>query len=314
MQGTKEQIESVVIGKSEAVQLALAAFLAKGHILLDDVPGTGKTTLAKTIAITLGCDFKRIQFTPDLMPSDITGINFYNPQSGEFEFRPGPVLTNVLLADEINRTTPRTQSALLEAMEERQVTVDSISHKLPQPFLVLATQNPIDSEGTFPLPYAQRDRFLMTIKLGYPNLAKEADIVSKHAFTDVVGSLTTVLNSRQLLQLQELIPSIYLSDALVQYILEIVAYTRNHEAVELALSPRASIGMARASKALAFLQGRTYVLPDDIKLLVNPVFAHRLKLKKSEEYKGLCAEEFLQGLLTKIPVPLKGNYETYEKI
>ncbi|NLZ39464.1 MAG: MoxR family ATPase [Firmicutes bacterium] len=314
MQDTKAQIESVIIGKSEAVQLALAAFLAKGHILLDDVPGTGKTTLAKTIAITLGCDFKRIQFTPDLMPSDITGMNFYNPQNGEFEFRPGPVLTNVLLADEINRTTPRTQSALLETMEERQITVDSITRKLPQPFLVLATQNPIDSEGTFPLPYAQRDRFLLRIKLGYPDPAEEIKIISKHAFTDTLGSLKAILNSSQLLQIQELISSVYLADELVQYILEIVAYTRNHEAVELPLSPRASIGMVRAAKALAFLQGRAYVLPDDIKVLVNPVFAHRLKLKKAEEYKGLSTDDFLQELLAKIPIPLKGSFVTHEKL
>jgi len=301
----KTQIESVIIGKQEAVELALTAFLARGHVLLEDLPGTGKTTLAKTMARSLGCDFKRIQFTPDLMPSDITGMNFYNTRTGEFEFRPGPVLTNVLLADEINRTTPRTQSALLEAMEEKQVTVDGVTRPLQQPFLVLATQNPVESEGTFPLPLAQQDRFLLRIKLGYPAKTDEATILQKHVFGDPVASLAPVLSRAQVLQVQEMTQHVHLEEALVQYILDFVEATRQSEVVALALSPRASIGMVKAAKALALLKGRDYVLPDDIKLLCLPVFAHRIKLKQAEKYKGWQAEDFLNQLLTTIPLALK---------
>ncbi len=308
----KTQVESVIIGKKEAVELVLTAFLARGHILLEDLPGTGKTTLAKTMARSLGCSFKRIQFTPDLMPSDITGMNYYNTRTGEFEFRPGPVLTNVLLADEINRTTPRTQSALLEAMEEKQVTVDGVTRPLQQPFLVLATQNPVESEGTFPLPLAQQDRFLLRIKLGYPAKADEAIILQKHAFGDPLAAMTPVLSREQVLQVQEMTQHVYLEEALVQYILDMVEATRQSEAVALALSPRASIGMVKAAKALALLKGRDYVLPDDIKLLCLPVFAHRLKLKQAEKYKGGQAEDFLSQLLVTIPVPLKERKEHKE--
>lgn len=303
----KKQIESVIIGKPEAVALALTAFLAGGHVLLEDLPGTGKTTLAKTIANSLGCNFNRVQFTPDLMPSDITGMNFFNSATGEFEFRPGPVFTNVLLADEINRTTPRTQSALLEAMEEKQVTIDGQTRHLKQPFMVLATQNPVDMEGTYPLPFAQQDRFLLRIKLGYPLRADEMLIIAKHAFGNPVESLPAVLDSSEVLQLQDITQHVHLDDSLVQYILDIVAATRNHEAVELALSPRASLSMVRAAKAQALLNGRDYVLPDDIKQLTNPVFAHRLKLKKAEQYKGRQVEYFLSDLIETIPVVLQGQ-------
>ncbi|SFH40962.1 MoxR-like ATPase [Desulfotomaculum arcticum] len=301
----KNQIESVIIGKQSAVELALTALLARGHILLEDLPGTGKTTLAKTIARSLSCDFKRIQFTPDLMPSDVTGMNYYNTKTGTFEFRPGPVLTNVLLADEINRTTPRTQSALLEAMEEKQVTIDGVTHPLQQPFLVLATQNPIESEGTFPLPFAQQDRFLMRIKLDYPLKADESIILQKHTFGDIVASLEPVLSLDQVLMVQELTQQVYLEETLVQYILDLVEITRQSETVELALSPRASISMVKAARAMALVKGRDYVLPDDIKLLCIPVFAHRLKLKKAEKYKGAQVEDFLKQLLDKIPLSLR---------
>ncbi len=305
----KNQIESVIIGKNEAVEMALTAFLARGHILLEDLPGTGKTTLAKTMARSLGCGFKRLQFTPDLMPSDITGMNYYNTRTGEFEFRPGPVLTNVLLADEINRTTPRTQSALLEAMEEKQVTVDGVTRPLEQPFLVLATQNPVESEGTFPLPFAQQDRFLLRIKLGYPNKEDETEILRRHAFGDPVEALEPVLSREQVLQLQEIVRQVHLEDSLAQYILDFVEATRRSEAVELALSPRASIGMVKAARALAILKGRDYVLPDDIKQLCLPVFAHRLKLKQAEKYKGRRAEEFLERLLATLPITLRERRE-----
>jgi MoxR-like ATPase len=303
----KRRIESVIIGKAEAVELALTAFLARGHVLVEDLPGTGKTTLAKTIAKALGCDFKRIQFTPDLMPSDVTGLNYYNTKTGEFEFRPGPVLTNVLLADEINRTTPRTQSALLEAMEEKQITVDGVTRMLPQPFLVLATQNPVESEGTFPLPFAQQDRFLLKIKLGYPGRSDEAEILDKHAFGNILDLMEPVLDPDRALKVLEMTQHVYMEDSLVQYILDFVDMTRRHDAVELALSPRASISMVRAAKAWALLKGRDYCLPDDIKMLCIPVFAHRIKLKKTENYKGRQIEDFVKQLLDKIPVPLKGR-------
>lgn len=300
----KAQIEGVIIGKSEAVELALTAFLAKGHILLEDMPGTGKTTLAKTIACSLGCSFKRIQFTPDLMPSDITGMNYYNTKTGEFEYRPGPIITNVLLADEINRTTPRTQSALLEAMEEKQVTVDGITHPLMPPFLVMATQNPIESEGTFPLPYAQQDRFLMKIRLGYPSRMDEEKIIKRHAFVSSTG-LTAVLTPQQAVLLQEASKSVHLDESLIKYILDYIEITRKQEDIELPLSPRASLAMVRAVKARALLQERDYVLPDDVKALAVPLFAHRLKLKKSEKYKGRQAEDYIRELTVKIPLNLK---------
>ncbi len=300
---TKEAVQAVIIGKNEAIELALAAFLAKGHLLLEDLPGTGKTTLAKALARCLGCEFKRIQFTPDLMPSDVTGINYFNVKSSEFEFRPGPILTNILLADEINRATPRTQSALLEAMEEKQVTIDGATHRLEQPFLVLATQNPVETEGTFPLPIAQQDRFLIKINLGYPARLDEVEILKKHAFGSVIDTLEPVLDSPLACQLQGVAETVHLEDALVEYTLDLIEATRQHPAVELALSTRATISMVRASKALAFLRGRDYVLPDDLKALCIPVFAHRIRLKKAEKYKGLTAEDFLGQVMDKIAVP-----------
>lgn len=298
----QQQIGSVIIGKAGAVQLAMTAFLAQGHVLVEDLPGTGKTTLAKTIARCLGCDFKRIQFTPDLMPSDVTGMNYYNLKTGEFEFRPGPLATHVLLSDEINRATPRTQSALLEAMEEKQVTVDGVTRPLLQPFLVLATQNPVEMEGTFPLPVAQQDRFMLTVKLGYPGRSEEAEIINKHAFGSHLHSLEPVLDPASAVQLQGMTQHVYLEDSLLHYILDLVEATRRDETVELALSPRASICMVRAAKAMAMLMGREYVLPDDLKRLVVPIFAHRLKLKKSELYKGQRPEEYLERLMEKTPL------------
>ena len=308
----KKQIESVIIGKPEAIELTLTALLAQGHVLLEDLPGTGKTTLAKTIARSLGCVFKRIQFTPDLMPSDITGMNYYNMKTGEFEFRPGPVLTNILLADEINRTTPRTQSALLEAMEEKQVTIDGITRQIGQPFLVLATQNPIESEGTFPLPFAQQDRFLLKIKLGYPTRKDETLIIAKHASDNLLDSLTPVLEPEQVIFLQEESKNIYIAATLIEYILDLVEATRKHESLELALSPRASLSMIRAAKALALIKGREYVIPDDIKYLAIPVFAHRIKLKPAEKYKGTQVDTFIAQLLNSMPLSLKDvNYEKF---
>ena len=307
LSAVRAQIESVVIGKSQAVRFALVAYLAKGHVLLEDLPGTGKTTLTKTIARTLGLGFKRIQFTPDLMPSDITGMSYYNTQSGEFVFRPGPVFTNILLADEINRTTPRTQSALLEAMEEQQVTIEGITKPLPQPFFVMATQNPIDTEGTFPLPSAQQDRFLLKIRLGYPSRTDEAEIVRRHAFSSPIDALTPILTEAQALFLRETAAGVYLDDSLVEYILDIIEASRNRDEFGLALSSRSSLAMVRAAKALALIEGRAFVLPDDIKALAVPVFGHRLMLKKAETYKGKSAEDLLVQMLEQIPLVFKGD-------
>jgi MoxR-like ATPase len=303
----RQQVESVIIGKSRAAQLALTAFLAKGHVLVEDLPGTGKTTLAKTIALSLGADFKRIQFTPDLMPSDIIGMNYYNTRSGEFTFRAGPVFTNILLADEINRTTPRTQSALLEAMEEKQVTIDGVTKPLEQPFFVMATQNPVDAGGTFPLPSAQQDRFLLKIQLGYPSREDEATIIHKHAFDNLLTRLEPVLTPEQTLFLREMPQRVHLDESLIQYILDYVEASRAHEEIELALSPRASLAMVRAAKAMALINGRDYVLPDDIKSLCVPVFAHRLILKQAEKYKGKDPETLLLSLMDRIPVRIKGE-------
>lgn len=305
VQKLKSQVESVIIGKPEAVELALTALLAKGHLLLEDLPGTGKTTLAKTLARSLGCLYKRVQFTPDLMPSDVTGMNYYNPKVGDFEFRPGPVLTNILLADEINRATPRTQSALLEAMEEKQVTVDGVTYPIEPPFLVLATQNPIEAEGTFPLPFAQQDRFLLKVRLGYPGRQDELSILNIHGFSDKLADIEPALSAQQVLQIQELVPHVFLEESLLGYIMDLVEETRRHESIELALSPRASLGMLRAAKALALLRGRDYVLPDDIKFLCLPLFSHRLKLTRSEYYKERKAEDVLKEILAEIPVPYK---------
>ena len=298
----REQVESVIIGKPEAVQLALTAFLTRGHVLLEDMPGTGKTTLAKTLALSLGVGFKRVQFTPDLMPSDIIGMNFYNARHETFEFRPGPVFTNILLADEINRATPRTQSALLEAMEERQVTIDGVTTHLPSPFLVIATQNPVDSEGTFPLPIAQMDRFLLKIKLGYPTREDEEAIIHRHAFQPSGHKLEAVLKPDQMLSVQDMVRHVHLDHSLVQYILDYIEASRHHDEVALALSPRSSLAMVRAAKALALVKGRDFVLPDDIKALCVPVFAHRLMLKKTERYKGRHPEDFIRTLMEEIPL------------
>jgi len=299
----KKQIASVILGKSQEIELALTALFSRGHVLVEDLPGTGKTTLAKTISCFLGVNFTRVQFTPDLMPSDVTGMSYYNPKEGEFEFRPGPVLTNILLADEINRATPRTQSALLESMEEKQVTVDGITYNIEDPFLVLATQNPIESEGVFPLPFAQQDRFLLKIRLGYPQRCDELQIFKVHGFADKLSSLTPVLSASQVLAVQEQVKHIYMDESLAGYILDLVEATRQHEQVELALSPRASLGMLRAAKTLALLRGRDFVLPDDIKFLAIPVFSHRLKLKSAETYKVYRSEDLLQEILKETAIP-----------
>jgi MoxR-like ATPase len=297
------QIASAVVGKQEVVECLLIALLASGHLILEDVPGTGKTLLAKSLAKTLRCDFKRIQFTADLLPSDISGINFYNQQAGRFELRQGPVFTNILLADELNRATPRTQSSLLECMEERQVTIDGDTYPLAAPFLVIATQNPIENHGTFPLPEAQLDRFMMRVSMGYPTPEEEAEILRRFSARDPLPSLRPVLDREQLARMQSLVPQVKISDDLLRYLLAIVAATREHPDIGSGVSPRGSLQLVKAAQARALLRGRDYVLPDDIKALVVPVFAHRIQLKDLFGAERGRPERLLQSIVRAVPVP-----------
>lgn len=301
----KANIERVIVGKDEVIELVLVALLCEGHLLIEDVPGIGKTTLAKAIARSLNCSFKRIQFTPDLMPSDVTGINYYNQKTGEFEFRPGPIIAQVVLADEINRATPRTQSALLEAMEERQLTIEGTTLRLPQPFLVLATQNPIELEGTFPLPEAQLDRFLMRLRLGYPSEAEEDAILLRFEAENPLDALEPVIDAGELLALAREVPRVYCEPAVRQYIVQVVRATRVHPAFDLGASPRATLALYRTSRALAAIHGRDYVLPDDVKRLAPYVLAHRLILSSQTRLRNRDAEGILHEILSSIPVPVE---------
>ena len=301
----KESIGRVIVGRDEVVELALVALLADGHILIEDVPGIGKTTLAKTIARSVGCSFKRIQFTPDLMPSDVTGIHYYNEKSGEFEFRPGPVIANILLADEINRATPRTQSALLEAMEERQVTVDGVTLPLPSPFLVLATQNPIELEGTFPLPEAQLDRFIMRVRVGYPTEGEEDGILLRFEVANPLDTLEPVVGAEELAQLRTLVPRVHCEPSLRSYVIAIVRATRLHPALQLGASPRASLMLFRAARALAAIRGRDYVLPDDVKSLAPAMLPHRLILSSEARLRGRNVDDIVAEVMAEVAVPIE---------
>ncbi|MBN2040928.1 MAG: MoxR family ATPase [Spirochaetes bacterium] len=298
-----ENISGVIVGKIKSIELLMTGLLADGHILIEDIPGLGKTLLAKSLARSIGASFKRVQFTPDLLPADITGFNIYNQNSGEFIFQPGPVITNVLLADEINRTIPRTQSSLLESMEERQVTIDGQTYPLPQPFFVLATQNPIELEGTFPLPEAQLDRFLLRIRLGYPEHAEELSILDRFQEEDPLEKLSPVSAPADISRIQQARKSIHISYPVKKYIVNIVEATRQSKALRLGASPRGSLGLMRAGQALAVLRERDYVLPDDIKYLAIPVLAHRLILREEEELRGLTQESLLEEIISEIPVP-----------
>ena len=293
----------VIVGKTSVIELAVATLIAKGHMLVEDVPGVGKTMLAKSLATSIGCSFKRIQFTPDLLPSDVTGISVYNQQLGEFQFREGPIVSQVVLADEINRATPKTQSALLEAMEEQQITVDGVTHQLQSPFLVMATQNPIEYEGTFPLPEAQLDRFLMRISLGYPSIEEELAIIAGQEQVHPIDSLVAVANSQDIIRLQEAAKSVYVDQLVRQYIVTLTDATRKHREVSLGASPRASLGLFRTARALALIQDRDYVLPDDIKFLAPAVIAHRLVLSPSARMRGVQSTEVVEDLLSNVPVP-----------
>jgi len=298
-----ENISRVIIGKLDSIELLLAGLLADGHVLLEDIPGLGKTLIAKSLARSIGASFKRVQFTPDLLPSDITGFNVYNQQSGQFVFQPGPVMTHVLLADEINRTIPRTQSSLLESMEERQVTVDGTTYPLPNPFFVMATQNPIELEGTFPLPEAQLDRFLLRVSLGYPDSKEEISILDRFQEDDPLLGLSSVAAPEEISALQQARKKILVSHPVKEYIVSLVNATRESPALRLGASPRGSLGLMRAGQALAALRGRNYVLPDDIKYLVIPVLAHRLILKEEERLRGSTREHLLKEIMGRIPVP-----------
>lgn len=304
LQDVVNNVEQVIVGKSRAVQLCLVALLCDGHVLLEDVPGVGKTMLVRSLAKSLGCSFKRIQFTPDLLPSDVTGISIYNQKTADFEFRPGPIMANVVLADEINRTSPKTQSALLEAMEESSVTVDGVTYHLPTPFLVMATQNPIEYEGTFPLPEAQLDRFLLKLNLGYPTQQDEIDMLGRQQLAHPIESISQVTDLETLQELQKKVRAVHVEDSIRHYIVQITTETRKHPAIYLGASPRGSLALFRASQALAFILGRNYVVPDDVKQLVPVTLAHRLILKSEARLGGQTVEGVLTELLKGIPVPV----------
>lgn len=296
-----------MIGKEEAAMLSLVALLAKGHVLLEDVPGVGKTMLVKTLAKSLDCDFKRIQFTPDLLPSDVTGVSIYNPKSMEFEFRPGPILGNIVLADEINRTSPKTQSALLEGMEETSITVDGNTVPLSDPFFVMATQNPIEYEGTYPLPEAQLDRFLIKMKMGYPSAKQEMEMLSRTSNGHPIEGISAVLTRDELVDLQKEVLEVYVDRTVNRYIIDLVTGTRTHDGVYLGVSPRGSIALMKAAKAYAFIHDRDYVVPDDVQFMAPYVLSHRMILTSEARFEGQTAEAIIDSLLSSTSIPVKRN-------
>ncbi len=298
-----ENVERVIVGKHDAVRLALVAVLCRGHILIEDVPGVGKTVLTKSIARSIGCTFKRIQFTPDLLPSDITGISMFNQGTREFEYRPGPIVSQFVLADEINRATPKAQSALLEAMEEQQVTVDGITHTLPDPFVVMATQNPIEYEGTFPLPEAQLDRFMLNISLGYPAPADEVLILDRQQRSHPFDTLGQILSAVELTAVQRQVREVRVSNEMREYIVALVTASRSHQHVYLGASPRGSLALFHAAQALAAIQGRDFVLPDDVKALVKPALSHRLIIAPAARVRGITPGAVLDEVISMVPVP-----------
>ncbi len=300
-----DNIGKVIVGKREVMELVLVALLSEGHLLIEDVPGIGKTMLARATAKSLGCSFKRIQFTPDLLPSDVTGIYYFNQKLSEFEYRPGPIIANIVLADEINRATPRTQSCLLECMQERQVTVDVKTILLPRPFMVIATQNPVELEGTFPLPEAQLDRFLLKIRLGYPSEDEEGAILCRFQQENPLDNLSSVIEAKELLELQRLCRQVYVENSVRNYIVALARATRSHQGIELGASPRASLGLHLASQALAAIRGRNYVIPDDVKYLAIPVLAHRLIIRAEARLRGRSLQSVVEEVVSTVPVPVE---------
>ena len=298
-----ENVERVIIGKREQVELAVMTLMCAGHLLVEDVPGVGKTMLARSLARSSGCAFARIQFTPDLLPTDVTGVSIYNQKSGDFQFRPGPLLTQIVLADEINRATPKTQSALLEAMEERQVTVDGVTHRTPQPFMVMATQNPIEYEGTFPLPEAQLDRFLIRLELGYPGAHDEVAMMDRQLHSHPLEELEQVCGPENVAALQAAVHDIYVDVLIKQFIVALTDATRNHDSVYLGASPRGSLALQRLGQARALLDGRDFVLPDDVAALAYPALGHRLILNAQARVKGLTAAQVVEQCRERLPVP-----------
>jgi MoxR-like ATPase len=301
----QENVQRIIVGKEEAIKLALVAVLCEGHVLIEDVPGIGKTTLAKALSTSLGCTFRRIQFTPDLLPMDVTGLNWFNQKEQAFQFRPGPIMSQVVLADEINRATPRTQSALLEAMQEHQITVDGVTHRLERPFLVLATQNPVELEGTFPLPEAQIDRFMLRIVLGYPEEDEENQILERFRHGDPLAELHAVTSPEELLELQKLRSEIRVEESVRGYIVRVARETRAHAEIALGASPRATLALYQTSQAWAALQGRDYVLPDDVKEMSPHVLTHRLMISPQAQLRGRLPEELIADIVDSVPVPVE---------
>ncbi|MBA4538489.1 MoxR family ATPase [Bacillus aquiflavi] len=298
-------IEKVMIGKRNVAELSLVALLSGGHVLLEDVPGVGKTMLVKALAKSVNAQFKRIQFTPDLLPSDVTGVSIYNPKEMEFQFRPGPIMGNIILADEINRTSPKTQSALLEGLEEGSVTIDGVTHKLDKPFFVMATQNPIEYEGTYPLPEAQLDRFLLKMEMGYPHFDEEMEVLRRAMKVPPIEELQPVIDIADLIVLQQQIKNVFVDETIKRYIVDLANGTRNHNSVYLGVSPRGSIALMKAAQAYAFMYGRDYVIPDDIQYLTPFVFTHRLMMKSEAKYAGFRSEEIISRILEETSVPVQ---------
>lgn len=300
-----ENMKKVLVGKSQVIELAVVALICEGHLLIEDVPGIGKTTLAKALARSVGCSFSRIQCTPDLLPSDITGIYFFDQKASEFVFRPGPLLNNIVLADEINRATPRTQSSLLESMEERQVTVDGVTIQLPRPFMVIATQNPVELQGTFPLPEAQLDRFMFNLRIGYPERDEEDSMLLRFEKENPLDSLTERATGEEIIRLKRLANNVYVEESIRRYILEITGRTRNHPEIQLGASPRASLALYKAAQAYALARGRDYVIPDDVKSLAVPTLGHRLILNPEAFIQKRGKEDLVEEILSSIPISIE---------
>ena len=301
----RHSVQRVIVGKDDVIDLAIIALLCKGHVLVEDVPGIGKTTMAKALAQSLGCTFNRIQFTPDLMPTDVLGVNFYNQKSGDFEFRAGPIFSQILLADEINRATPRTQSALLEAMGERQATIDGVTRAISEPFMVLATQNPIEMEGTFPLPEAQLDRFMLRIKLGYPSPDEESDILLRFQKDTILPNLEPVTTESELRPLQDAVTTVRVDDTIRMYVVAITQASREHDGLALGASPRAALSLYKTAQAKAVLDGRDFVTPDDVKEMAETVLAHRMILTSNSRLRGRTTGMIVEEVLDSVPVPIE---------